>query len=450
MIFLGALSFISALLLLTDGVILTVKSGFFQFRHLGIVFKVTLKKLIKGRNLKGFKAMALALGSTIGIGNIIGVTSAVIIGGPGSVFWMLISGFGGMIIKYTETYICVKEKNDSGRSSGGPMYVFKLKLSKAFKNLGTLFAVVCILASFCAGNIIQSKSIYRFADIGLNISPVWITVFVLPLLLLIILGKDRVYQNFSAVFVPLMSLFYIIALLVIIFSNLKNVPYAVFSILSGAFGFKSAIGGFSGAVIAQAIRVGAMKGLFTHEAGMGSSPIAHSSAENADPFTQGCWGIIEVFIDTVVVCMLTALAVISSPIYLSGKINDTFTLICSIFESSFGKIGIKLLCISACCFAFASIIGWSFYGIKALEFLTKNTAAQKTYTVVFVFAVPLSLVIGDSLAWMLTDIFNSIMLIINASFLLYFGANTVKPLSKIRNILEIDFKSNYNIEAKRN
>ena len=440
MIFLGVLSFLSALLLLTDGVILTVKSGFFQFRHLGIVFKVTIKKLIKGKDLKGFKAMALALGSTIGIGNIIGVTSAVLIGGAGAVFWMLISGFAGMIIKYAEIYICVKEKNDSGRLSGGPMYVFKHKLSGAFKSLGALFAVVCILASFCAGNVIQSKSIYRFADIGLNISPSLITVIVLPLLFLIILGKDRVYQNFSAVFVPLMSLFYIIALLVIIFSNFKNLPYAVFSVFSGAFGFKSAVGGFSGAVISEAIRVGAMKGLFTHEAGMGSSPIAHSSAENADPFTQGCWGIIEVFIDTVVVCMLTALAVLSSPIYLSGEINDTFTLICRIFESSFGGIGIKLLCISACCFAFASIVGWSFYGIKALEFLTKNSFAQKIYSVIFVIAVPVSLLINDSLAWMLTDIFNSTMLIINASFLLYFGGDTIKSLSKIRNILEINFK----------
>ena len=128
MIFLGVLSFLSALLLLTDGVILTVKSGFFQFRHLGIVFKVTIKKLIKGKDLKGFKVMALALGSTIGIGNIIGVTSAVLIGGAGAVFWMLISGFAGMIIKYAEIYICVKEKNDSGRLSGGPMYVFKHKL----------------------------------------------------------------------------------------------------------------------------------------------------------------------------------------------------------------------------------------------------------------------------------------------------------------------------------
>lgn len=436
----GILAFFSALLLLSNGVFLTVKSGFFQFQHLGIIFKVTFKKLVKGRDFKGFKAMALALGSTIGIGNIVGVTSAVIIGGPGSIFWMLLSGFAGMIIKFAETYISVKDAINNKRTSGGPMYVFKNYLKGVFKNLGFIFAVVCVFASFFAGNIIQSKSIYRFAEIGFNINPHLITLLVVPLLLAIIFGKDRIYQNFSAIFVPLMSLFYISALLFIIFANYKNIPNAIFSVLCGAFGIKPAVGGFSGAVISGALRVGVMKGLFTHEAGMGSSPIAHSSAENPDPFIQGCWGIVEVFIDTVAVCMLTALAVLTSPLYLNGNISDPFWLICGIFESSFGTVGIKLLCISACCFAFASIIGWSFYGIKALEFLNNKPIIRMIYTFIFVCFVPLSRIINDTTAWILTDLFNSLMLIPNASFLLVFGGNSVKALKKIRNVLEIDLK----------
>lgn len=436
----GILAFFSAFILLANGVLLAFKSGFFQFKHLDIVFKVTFKKLIKSKDLKGFKAMALALGSTIGIGNIVGVTSAVIIGGPGAVFWMLLSGFTGMIIKYSETYISVKDAIQSNRTSGGPMYVFKNQLKGVSKNLGSVFAIVCVFASFFAGNIIQSKSIYRFAEIGFNINPILITLVVVPLLIIIILGKDRIYQNFSAIFVPLMSLFYISALLFIIFVNHRNIPNAVFSILCGAFGIKPAVGGFSGVVLSGALRVGIMKGLFTHEAGMGSSPIAHSSAENPDPFIQGCWGIIEVFIDTVVVCMLTALAVLTSPIYLSGNINDPFSLICGIFENSFGTVGIKLLCVSACCFAFASIIGWSFYGIKALEFLNNKTILRKIYIIIFVIFVPLSLKFNDAVAWELTDIFNSSMLIINSSFLLVFGGNSVKALKKIRNVLEIDLR----------
>ncbi len=436
----GILAFFSALLLLTNGVILTVKSGFFQFKHLGIIFKVTFKKLVKNKDFKGFKAMALALGSTIGIGNIVGVTSAVIIGGPGAVLWMLLSGFAGMIIKFAETYISVKDAIDCKRNSGGPMYVFKARLKGVFKYLGTVFAVVCVCASLFAGNIIQSKSIYRFAEIGFNVNSHLITLLVVPLLILIILGKDRIYQNFSAIFVPLMSLFYISALLFMLFVNYKNIPNAVFSVLCGAFGIKPALGGFSGVVISKALRVGIMKGLFTHEAGMGSSPIAHSSAECPDPFIQGCWGIVEVFIDTVIVCMLTALAVLTSPLYLKGSIKDPFTLICGIFEDSFGTVGIKLLCISACCFAFASIIGWSFYGFKALEFLNNKPITRVIYTLIFVCFVPLSLKINDTTAWMLTDIFNSFMLIPNAGFLLFFGVNSVTPLKKIRNVLEIDLK----------
>ena len=426
----GILAFFSALLLLTNGVILTVKSGFFQFKHLDIVFKVTLKKLVKGKDFKGFKAMALALGSTIGIGNIVGVTSAVTIGGAGAVFWMLLSGFAGMIIKFSETYISAKDAIDFKRNSGGPMYVFKARLKGIFKHSGTLFAVVCVCTSFFAGNIIQSKSIYRFAEIGFNVKPILITLLVVPLLVVIILGKDRIYQNFSAIFVPLMSLFYISAMLLIIFANYKNIPNAVFSVLCGAFGIKPALGGFSGALISKALRIGVMKGLFTHEAGMGSSPIAHSSAETLDPFIQGCWGIVEVFIDTIVVCMLTALAVLISPLYLNGNINDPFWLICGIFENSFGTVGIKLLCTSACCFAFASIIGWSFYGIKALEFLNNKPIIRKIYTLIFVGFVPLSLKINDTTAWMLTDIFNSLMLIPNATFLLYFGGESVTHLKQ--------------------
>ncbi len=436
----GILAFFCALLLLLNGVILTVKSGFFQFKHLGTVFKVTFKKLIKSNDLKGFKAMALALGSTIGIGNIIGVTQAVIIGGAGAVFWMLVSGFAGMIIKFAETYISVEDARANNRTSGGPMYVFYNKLKGVYKKFGSLFAFVCILASFTAGNIIQSKSIYRFAEIGFRIKPLFVTLLIVPLLLIIILGKDRLYQNFSAVFVPLMSFFYVGALLIIISGNVKNVLNAFYSIFSSVIGFKPIVGGFSGAVISNAIRVGIMKGLFTHEAGMGSSPIAHACAENADPFTQGCWGIVEVFVDTVIVCMLTALAVLSSPIYLSGFLNDPFELICSIFENTFGGFGIKALSISACCFAFASIIGWSFYGIKAIEFLADSLIIKRIYIFLFVLYVPISLLISDDFAWIVTDLLNSAMLIPNATFLLCYGTDAVKPLSRIRNVLEINIR----------
>lgn len=410
---------------------------------------MTFKKLFKSRNLEGFKAMSIALGSTIGIGNIIGVAAAIIIGGPGAVFWMLMTGFAGMMIKFAEVYICVNEAKSAKRASGGPMYVFKNKVSGVFKNFGTIFAAVTVLASFFAGNLMQSRSVYRFAEIGFNIGFWPVTLLLVPLLLVILIGKDRMYQNFSAVFVPLMSLFYIVSVLIIILINIKFVPSAILSVFSSAFGLKQAAGGFSGAVLSSALRTGVMKGLFTHEAGMGSSPIAHASTKDADPFCQGCWGIIEVFIDTVVVCMLTAVAVLSSPIYFKSNISDPFTLITEIFKSVFGAFGIKALSLSSCCFAFASIVGWSFYGLKALEFLTKKTISKKTYIVLFLLTVPISVLFDEGIIWMLTDIFNSAMLIPNCCLLICFGSEAVETLAKIKKVLEIKRSRAYNIPQRR-
>ena len=448
----GVISIFSALLLFVLGGYLTVKSKFFQFRRLKLVFKVTFGRLIKSKDLLGFKAMSIALGSTIGIGNIIGVASAIIIGGAGAVFWLLVTGFLGMIIKYSEIHICVKEAGEAGRSFGGPMYVFKNKAKSRFKFLGTVFAFVCVLASFFAGNLMQSRSIYRFAEIGFDLKFLPITVFILPLLLIILLGKDKLYQNLSAIFVPIMALFYIGSALLIILDNLIYVPNALMSIFSGAFGIKQISGGISGAVISKAIRTGVMKGLFTHEAGMGSSPIAHASAENADPFCQGCWGIIEVFIDTVVVCMVTALAVLSSPAYLRGTFSDPFLLICEIFKSTFGSFGMKALSLSACCFAFASIIGWSFYGIKSLEFLTNNKSIRKLYIIIFLLLVPLSKALNESFVWALTDLFNSSMLIPNSVLLLCLGGDSVSTLGKIKSTLEfkLHWKYNFKKEGEKN
>lgn len=435
----GIVSVFCAVLLLTNGVYLTARSKFFQFKNLKTVFKVTVGRLIKGRDTAGFKAMAIALGSTIGIGNIIGVASAILIGGHGAVFWMLVTGFAGMIIKYAEIHICVSDAKENGRKSGGPMYVIRARASGFLKYFSYVFAAVCILASFFAGNFIQSKSIYRFAEIGFDLGALPVTIFVIPLLLIILTGRDKQYQNFSAIFVPLMSVFYIGSALIIIFGNIKYVPQAVLSIFTSALGFRQVTGGFSGAMLSLCIRTGVMKGLFTHEAGMGSSPIAHSGAENADPFCQGCWGIVEVFIDTVVVCMVTAIAVLSSPVYLSGTITDPFELICGIFESTFGAFGLKTLSISACCFAFASIIGWSYYGIKSVEFFTDSSKIHKYYIVFFVLCVPLSTLVSDYFAWLLTDLFNSCMLIPNSVMLLSLGCEAVSPLSKIKTISAFKF-----------
>jgi AGCS family alanine or glycine:cation symporter len=350
---------------------------------------------------------------------------------------MLVTGFAGMIIKFTEVYICVDEAKKRKSSSGGAMYVLNAIGKRYFKILASFFAAVTVLASFFAGNVIQSKSIYRFSEIGFNIEFIPITLVVIVLLYVILSGKDRMYQNFSAIFVPLMSFIYILSVVIIIFFNISNLPKAVCSIFTSAFGFKEIFGGFSGSVLSKALKLGVMKGLFTHEAGMGSSPIAHSSTKEQDPFCQGCWGIVEVFFDTVVVCMLTALAVLSSPVYLDLVTNDPFQLICSVFEDVFGSVGIKILSLSALLFAFASIVGWSFYGVKALEFFTGDKRFKKIYICIFLTFIPLSFIITESVAWNLTDLFNSLMLLPNMIMVLILGGDAVQPLSKIKKVLEI-------------
>lgn len=424
------LSFYCALLLTVCGMYFTVKSGFYVFKKPGDIARCTVGKLLNSRNFDGFKAMSIALGSTIGIGNIVGVASAICVGGAGAVFWMLTFAFIGMMTKYAEIYISVSESKKSGRNSGGPMYVMRSLFGGKFKNIGSLFAVACVSGSFFSGNILQSKSLYEFSRLGFGLKFWPVTLFSVPLIGIIIFGKDRLYKNFSAVFVPLMSVFYISATVCIIIMNIKNLPLALMNIITSAFGLKGLTGGFCGSVISSALKTGIMRGLFTNEAGLGSSPIAHCSAETSDPHTQGCWGIIEVFIDTAVVCMLTALAVLSSETYIKGITDDPFKLICLIFSDAFGNAGLKALSFSAYCFAFASIVGWSFYGLKSLEFLTGDPLARKIYLFIFLTFVPLSNILTGDIIWLLTDLFNSAMLIPNASMLLYAGRRAL-PDEKI-------------------
>ncbi len=428
----SVISYFSALLLLVCGVYLTVKGRFFQFRFKSI-FKETFGKLIKNRDFEGFKAMSVALGSTIGIGNIVGVSAAICIGGAGAVFWMLITGLIGMIIKFAEIKICLDEKNQNGRDFGGPMFVFKKVFKNNGKKLGVFFAIATVMASLLAGNISQSKSIYEFAKLGFSIEKLPVTIVVVPIVFIIVLGKDTIYKNFSAVFVPIMSLFYIVAIIVILALNYKNIPTALIMILKSAFGVGEIVGGAAGQLLAVTIKTGLMKGLFTNEAGMGSSPIAHCSSKKNNSFEQGCWGIVEVFIDTVLVCMLTALAVLSSSAFDLSYGIDPFLLICNVFAKSFGSFGIKALSISAICFAFASIIGWSFYGIKAVEFLSENPLIKRFYIFLFIIMIPLSSALSGDLMWVLTDLFNSCMLIPNTLLLLCCGGEAVEVLKKGRN-----------------
>lgn len=439
----GILTGFCALLLIVNGVYLSAGSGFFQIKRLGLVFKVTVGGLIKSRNTDGFKAMAVALGGTIGVGNIIGVAAAITVGGAGAVFWMLITGFMGMIIKFAEIYICVDEAKISRRDCGGPMYVLKNRCGRFGRPVGVLFALSCVAASLSSGNFLQAKAFYRFADIGFGMSFGVVTAVLPTLVFVIISGHDRLFQNFSAVLVPLMSSVYTVTAVIMIIKNRDRVPSALLSVFSEGIGIRQVLGGTVGTGLSVSLKTGVMKGLFTNEAGMGSSPIAHSGARNADPFTQGCWGVVEVFVDTVVVCMLTAVAVLSSAEYCNGVTDDPFSLICEMFKSSFGGFGIKLLSFSVCCFALAAAVGWSYYGLKALSYLSKSPFLNKLYCLCFVVMIPFSAVLSDGAAWLATDLFNFAMLIPNSCMLLAMGGSAVNRLKSAR-MLDFEHSKAYN------
>ncbi|MDD4698724.1 MAG: amino acid carrier protein [Oscillospiraceae bacterium] len=398
------------LILLLTGIILSFKSGFFQLIYLPEIFKKTFGSLFNGSK-DGFKAMSVALGGTIGVGNIAGVAAAITIGGAGSIFWIWFSGLVGMMTKFSEICLAVEysEKNERQETFGGPMIYIKKALPKSLHFLAYLFSVFCILASFFIGNMSQVNSVAFCVNSAFDISKLIVGISI-ALIILFLIGDNNRISNISALVVPLMSLLYIFATLFIIGKNIYFLPAAFRAIIEQAFGINSITGGISGAVIIHSMRVGISKGIFSHEAGMGSSPIAHASAKNADPVTQGMWGVIEVFIDTMIVCSLTAFAVLCSKEFRCGTALFGTELVNKIFSDTFGNIGSKYLAIATAMFAFASILGWAFYGKASVDFLFQGKKFCKViYIVIFVGVIPLGSVISTNDVWSLADIFNGLM-----------------------------------------
>jgi len=398
------------IILLLTGLILSFKSNFFQLLYLPLIFKKTFGCILKGSK-DGFKAMSVALGGTIGVGNIAGVAAAITIGGAGSIFWIWISGLVGMMTKFSEICLSVEfsERNDSQETFGGPMVYIKKALPKSMHFLAYIFSFFCILASFFIGNMVQVNAVAFCVNNSFFVSKIAVGFCIAFIITCLISNNNRIV-NISALFVPLMSLLYIFATLFIIGKNIYFLPAAFRAIIEQAFGINSITGGVSGAAIIYSMRVGISKGMFSHEAGMGSSPIAHASAKNADPVTQGMWGIIEVFIDTLVVCSLTAFAVLCSNEFRCGTVFSGTELVNKIFCDTFGNIGSKYLSIAIAMFAFASILGWAFYGKASVYFLFGGKKRYKNiYMALFIAIIPVGSIMSSDTIWSFADIFNGLM-----------------------------------------
>ncbi|OJU12086.1 MAG: hypothetical protein BGN88_02625 [Clostridiales bacterium 43-6] len=403
--------------LLIVGLFLTIGTKALQIRRLPAMFKETLGTLFRKQERKDgvtpFQAMSAALGGTIGTGNITGVATALTLGGAGAIFWMWVSAVFCMVIKFAEVTLAVhfREKNEQGEWSGGPMYYIKNGLGKRWLFLAVLFCFFGVAASFGIGGAAQVNSVSESA-FHTFLLPKAVTGFVFMLLVgAVIFGGVKRLTVITSKLVPFMAIFYVIGAFIVIFCNAPRIPSAFTTIFSDAFRFEAGAAGAAGFTISNAIRYGVSRGIFTNEAGMGSAPIIHASAENT-PVKQGYWGAFEVFADTIVVCTITALVILSSSFYGTAEKTGP-ALVQGAFREVFGSYGSWFLTVSLALFAFASIIGWSYYGTKCCEFLFKRKAAVLLYKAVFCVMLFISANTGLELIWGISDTLNGFMALPN-------------------------------------
>ena len=428
------------ILLIGTGIIMTVTTKFFQFSHFGHWMKETIGSLFRKKDIlksddkhsiSQFQALCTALSATIGTGNISGIAYAITMGGPGAVFWMWIAAIVGMMTNYSENVLGIffRRRNSKGEWSGGAMYYLRDGLGskkhcrQIGKILAVLFSVFAVMASFGIGNMGQVVSIkesvltvFSITGSSLYDSLILGSLLVIVAALVIIGGITRIAKANERI-VPFMAIFYIVGALVIVIMNINMVGPAFASIFTNAFSLEAAAGGVGGYVIKQAITWGFKRGVFSNEAGLGSSVMVHSASNVKEPVTQGLWGIFEVFVDTIIVCTLTALVILTSGVVdlhtgasISGSTN--LALAAEAFHKSFGTFGGIFIAIAVTLFAFSTVLGWSFYGTKAWEFLfgTKSTIF---YKVVFLAVILAGSTLNADLAINLSDTFNGLMAIPN-------------------------------------
>ena len=431
---------VPALILLAFvGVLMTLLTKVFQlshFRHwmrqtIGAVFKDKhVTSHTSDKSISQFQSLCTALAATVGTGNIVGVAGAIIVGGPGAVFWMWVIAFFGMMTNFSENVLGIyyRRKNANGEWSGGAMYYLRDGLGgfKGFETVGkvlaALFSAFCLLASFGIGNMSQVTSISGNMASVFHI-PTWVTGLVVLILVgLVVVGGLKRIATVTEKVVPFMVILYMIGSIIIFFANISQLGAVFGAIFKGAFAAKAAGGGIVGYGTKLAIEQGMKRGVFSNEAGLGSSVMVHSNSNVKEPVKQGMWGIFEVFADTMIVCTMTAFTVLSSGLVdlttgetlteYAGIALDKTNLVSTAFSIRFGFIGSAFVAIAVALFAFSTVLGWSHYGTKAAEYLLGEKRTIP-YRILFVLLVFGGAVMSDNLAWQLSDTFNGMMMIPN-------------------------------------
>ena len=418
------------------GLLLTIKTKFLQIRKFPYAMKETLGRVFKKQDasdgsMTPFQAVCTALASTVGTGNIAGVAGAIAIGGPGAVFWMWVSAILGMCTKFSEVTLAVhfRERNQEGDYVGGPMYYIKNGLSKNWHFLAVLFSAFGVLTVFGTGNATQVNTITTAINSALlnfhviNQSSVGtanliIGIIVAILVALILLGGIKRIGQVTEKLVPFMAVIYVLLAAGVVLLNLKNIPHVFVSIFEGAFTPASVTGGAVGSFF-MSMKKGVSRGIFSNEAGLGTGSIAHACADTRKPVKQGFFGIFEVFVDTIVICTLTALVILCSgvPIGYGEAAGAELTILG--FTSTYGSWVSIFTAVAMCCFAFSTIIGWGLYGTRCIEFLF-GTKINKPFMVLYSLVAIVGATMDLGLMWNIAETFNGLMAIPNliAVFLL--------------------------------
>ncbi len=419
-------------LLVGTGIFLTARTGCIQVRKFGYIMKNTVGSLFgargkkdHGSNLSPFQAVTTALAGTVGTGNIAGVTGAIFTGGPGAVFWMWVSAFFGMCTKYSEITLAIKFRNTdpNGTHKGGPMYYIENGLGKNWKWLAVIFAVLGGLASFGIGNIAQSSEIASALNglFGLDklVGGVLLTVVVA----IVVLGGVKRIGQVTSLLVPFMAVFYIAAGIVVIVLRATEIPAAFATIFSQAFSLQAVGGGIFGYTIMMAMKNGFARGVFSNEAGLGSAPIAHAASSTEEPCDQAIWGVFEVFIDTIIICTITALTIILSGVLEAGSTGvyggNGAAAVAAFNAVLPGTIGGTVIQLSMLFFALSTILSWSYYGERCWGYISHdNKVFIMVYKVIFVLFCIAGATGSGQLMWDISDTLNGLMAIPNLVALL--------------------------------
>ena len=439
-------------LLVGTGIFLTIRVGFLTWRNLGYAIKSTLSKEARTQkrgdgDVSPFSALTTALAATIGTGNIVGVATAMVSGGPGALVWMWISACFGLTSKFSECMLAIKyrERNEKGEMSGGPMYTMRKALPKGFGAvLGWLFALFAVLASFGIGNMTQANSISSALNETVGFSKVAIGIVLTVLSLAVIVGGIKSISKVSSVVVPLMAVFYIIAGIIVIIGNIQNVPAGLVMIFKYAFTPQAVTGGVLGNIVASmmaAMQYGIARGCFSNEAGMGSAAITAAAATTDHPVRQAYINMTGTFWDTIVVCSITGLCIASSGMLgqidpATGSLYTGSALTIAAFKTVLGPLGGWLVTIGIALFAFSTILGWEYHGEKAFEYLLNTHKLNIIYRLAFSCVVFFGATMQLDLVWKLSDIANALMAIPNLICMLLLSGEIARDIREFQKILD--------------